>query len=228
MYVGMFSGIQMLIILISTVITIWAQAKIKSTYRRYSKIRNVNGVTGAAAAHGLMRTRNLTGVSIEKVAGQLTDHYDPRSQTLRLSDGVYQSDSIAAVAIAAHEVGHVMQHQQGYSPLKIRNSMVPVAGLGSKLAWPLVIFGLIFQFQPLIQWGIYMFAAVVLFQVVTLPVEINASRRALAALESGGYLQTDEMPGARKVLTSAALTYIAAAAVALLNLFRLLLLSRNR
>lgn len=228
MYMGMFSGIQMLIILISTVITIWAQAKIKSTYRRYSKIRNVNGVTGAAVAHGLMKNRNLTGVSIEKVAGQLTDHYDPRSQTLRLSDGVYQSDSIAAVAIAAHEVGHVMQHQNGYSPLKIRNSMVPVAGLGSKLAWPLVIFGLIFSFQPLIQWGIYLFAAVVLFQVVTLPVEINASRRALAALESGGYLQADEMPGAKKVLTSAALTYIAAAAVALLNLFRLLLLSRNR
>ena len=175
-----------------------------------------------------MQDRNLNGVSIEPIPGQLTDHYDPRSQTLRLSDGVYQSDSIAAVAIAAHEVGHVMQHQQGYSPLKIRNSLVPVAGLGSKLAWPLVIFGLILQFQPLIQWGIYLFAGVVLFQLITLPVEINASRRALVALESGGYLQADEMPGAKKVLTAAALTYIAAVAVALLNLFRMMLLSRDR
>lgn len=228
MYFGAFSGTQMLIILVSTILTIWAQSKVKSTYRRYSQVRNVNGVTGVATAHGLMKNHELTGVSIERVAGQLTDHYDPRSQTLRLSDGVYQSDSIAAVAIAAHEVGHVIQHQQGYYPLKFRNTLVPVAGFGSKLAWPLVIFGLIFSFQPLIQWGIYLFAAVVLFQVVTLPVEINASRRALAALESGGYLQTDEMPGAKKVLTAAALTYIAAAAVALLNLVRLLLLSRDR
>jgi Zn-dependent membrane protease YugP len=225
MYFG-FSGTHLLIILVSVIITGWAQLKVRKAYSTYQQMHTRRGLSGAQIAQSLLRGSDIHDVRVERTAGELTDHYDPRSKVLMLSDGVYGNTSVAAIGIAAHEVGHAIQDNQGFFPLAFRNSLVPVANLGSTLAWPLVIMGMLWG-NFLLDLGILLFAGAVLFQVVTLPVEINASRRALALLKEGGYLQGEELKGASSVLTAAALTYIAAAAVALLNLLRLFLLRRE-
>jgi len=205
---------------------LWAQAYVKSSFAKYSKIRARSGFTGRDAARTVLRSGELTDVRVEPIPGSLTDHFDPRSKIIRLSEPVYDADSIAALGIAAHEAGHALQHDAGYIPAAIRSAIVPVASLGSGAAMPLFFVGLIFHFQALQLFGIFLFAGVAVFQLVTLPVEFDASRRALRALASSGALAEDELPGARKVLTAAALTYIAALLQVLLTL--LYMISRRR
>ncbi len=206
------------------ILAIYAQTKVKSAYRKYSAVRNAHGLTGYQAAVELLRMNGISDVEVEEVPGELSDHYDPRTKTVRLSSMNYHSDSLAAVAVAAHEVGHVIQHATGYVPLQIRHAILPVTNLGSWMAFPLFFVGLIFSWPELMDLGIIFFTGVVLFHVVTLPVEFNASHRALLQLQSHGFLTTQEIGGAKKVLNAAALTYVAAATMALMNLIRLLLL----
>jgi len=222
-----FDSQHLIIILVSVIITGYAQYKVRSAYNKFKQIGSWRGLTGANIAQSLLRGSGIQDVAIEPIRGELTDHYDPRDKVLRLSEGIYNNYSIAAIGIAAHEVGHAIQHHVGFFPLSFRNTLVPVASLGSNLAWPLVIAALIFGNNFLLNIGIVLFAGAVIFHIITLPVEFDASRRALRLLEKGGYLQADELKGARKVLNAAALTYVAAAAVALLNLIRLLLISRD-
>ena len=181
-------------------------------------------MTGAKVASEILTMNNVNNVKIEEITGTLSDHYDPRKRLLRLSSGNYRGTSIAAIGVAAHEVGHAVQHARNYAPIQIRNLVVPVANFSSGLAWPLLILGFIMSIEPLIDAGILLFTGVVLFHLVTLPVEFNASSRALAAVQRGGYLESREVEGARKVLNAAALTYVAAAAVSVLQLIRLLIL----
>ena len=191
--------------------------------------RSASGMTGAQVAQRILDQNNVRGVRVEHVSGNLTDHYDPRTQTVNLSDAVYSSTSVAALGVAAHECGHVMQHETGYVPLKLRTALVPAANLGSQIGLPLVIIGLIFGLSnTFIAIGIWIFALAVLFQIVTLPVEFNASHRALVMLEQYGILGTDEVASSRKVLGAAAMTYVAAAASAVLQLLRLIMLGRRR
>lgn len=215
--------------IIGAVLSLMASGKVKSTYAKYSKVRSMSGMTGADAAARILSQAGLYGVRIERVEGNLTDHYDPRSKVLRLSNGVYGSNSIAAIGVAAHECGHAIQDQEAYGPLKFRNVLVPVASFGTQIAWPIILVGVLFASSRfLINTGIILFSLGVLFQLVTLPVEFNASNRAIAVLESGGMLYGDEVKGARKVLNSAALTYVAAAAASILSLLRLVLLFGGR
>ena len=219
--------------------TIWAQSKVKSTYARFSKMGNRRGLTGADVAQAILRDESITltddplsytgapACSLESTPGHLTDHYDPRSRTLRLSEDVYHGQSVAALGIAAHEVGHAIQHARLYSPLMMRNVVYPVCRLGTTLAWPLLILGLI-AFPPLLKLAVIMFTLAVFFTVLTLPVEFNASSLAMRALASGGYLDAEELDGARKVLSAAALTYVAAAAMAVVQLLRVVLLAGRR
>ncbi len=217
-----------ILVLIGVLLCVAASAKVKSAFAKYSRVRSLSGMTGAQAAEQLLRREGIYDVRIEHIRGNMTDHYDPRTKTLRLSDTVYGSSSIAAVGVAAHECGHALQHARGYVPLSIRTALVPVANFGSSLAWPVFIAGLIFSFGPLLNLGILLFTAAVLFQVVTLPVEFNASSRALRLLESNGILYGDEVRGTRKVLSAAALTYVASVAASLLQLLRLILLAGGR
>ncbi|MGQ9559318.1 MAG: zinc metallopeptidase [Candidatus Oleimicrobiaceae bacterium] len=209
-------------------LALYAQYKVRSTYERFSQIRAAAGLTGAQVASRLLRASHLDNVSVEETSGTLSDHYDPAKRVLRLSSGVYHSDSIAALGVAAHETGHAQQHATGYLPLRLRHSIVPLASFGSSLAIPLFLVGLLMSIPALMTFGILLFSGAVLFQVVTLPVEFDASRRALAQLQSGGFLREDEVRKARQVLSAAALTYIAATAVALVHLLRLLMLRRAR
>lgn len=213
------------LVLIGAVLCIWAQARVKSTYSRYAKVMSRTGMTGAQAAQRILQMSGIYDVRIEHVGGELTDHYDPTHKVLRLSDTVYGASSVAAIGVAAHECGHAVQHDKGYAPLKFRSALVPVANIGSKAGIPLIILGAILGMnQTLIHIGIWVFALAVLFQVVTLPVEFNASGRALAMLGDYGMLDREEVGGCRKVLRAAALTYVAAAASAILQLLRLVLL----
>ncbi len=215
-------------------VAMWAQVRVKSTFARYSKVPARSGMSGASAARAILRGAGL-GVEVEPIAGQLTDHYDPRKRKLRLSEGVYGSNSLAALGVAAHEAGHAIQHSAGYAPMAIRSFFVPVASIGSHAAMPLFFIGMFLSYgsrqlpfgQLLMTIGIIVFAAVVVFQLVTLPVEINASRRAMALLTSQGIIGEDEAPAARKVLTAAALTYVAAALMAMLQLVYMILRSRR-
>ena len=207
---------------------IWAQAKVNGAYQKYSRVMSRSGITAAEAAHRLLRQNGNTRVNVEKVAGQLTDHYDPRSETLRLSDGVYHSSSLAALGIAAHEAGHAMQKFEDYAPMRLRNAIVPVVQIGSRLYMPLFIMGLIFSWEPLLNVGIIAFALTLIFSLITLPVEFDASRRALKMLSAGGYLTETELGGAKQVLTAAALTYVASFVSAAMQLLRLLVLARRR
>lgn len=217
------------LVLIGAILCLYAQARVSSAYSKYSKVRSRSGLTGAQAAQKILDLSGIYDVRIEHVGGSLTDHYDPANKVLRLSDSVYGSASIAAIGVAAHECGHAVQHQQGYAPLKIRSALVPAANIGSKAGIPLIILGaLLGMNQVLIQIGIWVFALAVLFQVVTLPVEFNASGRALAMLGDYGMMAQDEVGGCRKVLKAAALTYVAAAASAILQLLRLVLLFGRR
>lgn len=209
------------------ILTCIASAKVNSTFAKYNKVRCMTGMTGAQAAERVLHAAGIYDVRIEHVSGKLTDHYNPRDKVLRLSDSTYASASVAAVCVAAHECGHAVQDQQHYGPLVLRSTLVPAANLGSQLSWPIFLAGLLFSIQPLLTAGIILFSLAVLFQLVTLPVEFNASSRALKILDSTGMLGSQEMTGARKVLRAAAMTYVAALASSLLQLLRLILLSRR-
>jgi len=220
-----------LLMIPALILAVWAQARVRSAYGRYSTVRTRAGITGAQVALQIMRASNVNQVRIEPVPGEMTDHYDPTKKVLRLSEGVYDGTSIAALGIAAHEVGHAIQDAQGYAPMKLRALIYPVSNLGSTLAFPLVFIGLIFNSAYsswLISLGIWFFTAAVAFTLVTLPVEFDASRRAVKALSTGGFMSDEELAGVRKVLGAAAMTYVAAAASALLQLLRLIMIARSR
>ena len=219
------------LVLIGVVLSLLAQAKVNTTFSKYSRVGNVRRMTGAEAAQRILHDAGVYDVRVEHIAGNLTDHFDPRTKVLRLSDAVYGQASVAAIGVAAHECGHAIQHARGYAPLKLRSMLVPVANFGAKIAWPLIIFGLFITGESsllLINLGIIAFLGSVLFQVVTLPVEFNASNRAIQILGNAGMLQNDELRGARKVLNAAALTYVASAATAILQLLRIFLLVGGR
>ena len=218
----------MLLLIPGIILAFYAQTKVKSTFERYSKVISVKKTTGAEVARAILDSEGLEDVNVEMIGGNLSDHYDPRQKVLRLSPEVHRGSSLASLGVAAHETGHAIQHATGYWPLNIRHGLVPVANFGSKLAFPLFIIGLLFASPGLTKLGIYMFSAVVLFQLVTLPVEFNASKRAIAILEGQGYITSSEVAGTKSVLDAAALTYVAAALVGLLSLLRLILLSRGR
>lgn len=220
-----------ILVLIGVVLSLLASAKVKSTFARYSKVRSYSGMTGREAAEQILHRNGIYDVQVIHIAGNLTDHYDPRNKTLALSDPVYNSTSVSAIGVAAHECGHAVQHDVGYLPLSIRGALVPVANFGSTLSWPLILIGLFINGQMsavLINFGILLFTAAVLFQIVTLPVEFNASHRAVKALGTTGMLREDEVKGVRSVLTAAALTYVASAAAMILQLLRLLILTGGR
>ena len=231
MYYPMFYDPTYILVMIGVVICLLASAKMNSTFSKYSRVRSHSGMTGKEAAEALLHREGIYDVRVEYVAGSLTDHYDPRSKVLRLSDATYQQTSVAAIGVAAHECGHAIQHARGYAPLSIRSVLVPVANFGSSIAWPLIIIGLIMNSQTsqlFLNLGVIAFSMAVLFQIVTLPVELNASRRALKILGNTGMLYPDEVRETRKVLTAAALTYIAGAASAILQLLRLIMISNSR
>jgi len=224
----MFYDPTFILVLPALLLALYAQVKVKSTFARYLQDRSYVGLTGAQVARQILNANGLHNVSVERVGGELTDHYDPRSETVRLSPQVYDGTSVAAVGVAAHEVGHAVQHARGYVPLGLRTSLFPVAAVGSQMAFPLFMLGFLFSMDVLMLVGIWFFIAALAFQLITLPVEFNASRRALAALQSGGYLTQAEVPKAKAVLSAAALTYVAAVAVAASQLIRLLFLRGQR
>ncbi len=226
-----------ILVLIGAVLCIWASSRVNSTYHKYARMYCHSGMTGAQAAQRILQMSGINDVQIQHVSGELTDHYDPSKKVLRLSDSVYDSRSVAAIGVAAHECGHAVQHQKGYLPLKIRSALVPAANIGSRLGLPLVILGLVLGvgfelpgggYFSLAQIGIWVFSLAVLFQIVTLPVEFNASGRALKMLGSYGIMSQDEVDDCKRVLGAAALTYVAAAASSILQLLRLVLLTGNR
>jgi len=211
------------------ILALWAQSKVHRTYARFSEIRSASGLTGADVARRILNLNGLTGVEVEAVPGNLTDHYDPRSRTVRLSEGIYRHGSVAALGIAAHEVGHAVQHAQGYAALKLRHALLLPAQFGSNLAIPFFFVGLIFSsMKILMDIGIFLFLGALVFQLITLPVEFDASRRALAMLRGTGLMMDNEVADARKVLNAAAWTYVAAVAMAVSQLLRLLLLRSSR
>lgn len=218
----------MILAFLGLILTMIASAKVKSTFAKYDRVRSMAGLTGAEAAERVLHTAGIYDVQIRHVRGNLTDHYDPRNKTLNLSDSTYASRSIAAVCVAAHECGHAVQDQKHYGPLVLRATLVPAANIGSQLSWPIFFLGILMSMQPLMMAGIVLFSLAVLFQLVTLPVEFNASSRALQVLENTGMLGSQEMTGARKVLRAAAMTYVAALASSMLQLLRLILLARGR
>lgn len=217
-----------ILVILAAVISLIASARVKSTYAKYSRVLSARGITAEQAAEQILHGAGIGQVPVMQVAGNLTDHYDPRSQTLALSQTVYGSNSVAAIGVAAHECGHAIQDAENYMPIRIRNTIVPVVNFGSKLSWPLMLIGLIMAYDPLVLAGIWMFGLVVAFQVITLPVEFNASRRAVRILEERGILGSEELKGAKKVLSAAAMTYVAAAVGSLLQLARLLLIRNSR
>lgn len=224
----LFYDSSIIIIIPAILLSLWAQAKVKSAFARYKEVKSSLGYTGADAARALLDSSGLFDVPIEVIGGSLTDHYDPRTRTMRLSQEVYYGNSIASIGVAAHETGHAIQDQNGYAPLKFRIAMVPVVNFGQSFSWILFIIGIFMGFAPLVNFGIVLFSAVVLFQLITLPVEMDASRRAINILEGRGILAGDELYGAKKVLNAAALTYLAAALTAILQLVRLLVIANNR
>lgn len=218
----------LILVVPALLLAIWAQVQVKTTYRKYSRVPNSRGMTGAYAAQAVLNFYGITDVRIERVSGNLTDNYDPRSKVIRLSDGVYNSSTVAAIGIACHEAGHAAQHAENYAPIKIRNAIIPVCNIGSTIGIPLALIGWIFSFSILIYVGLGLYAAVFIFQVATLPVEFNASRRAIKVIDETQLLRDDEIGGAKKVLAAAAMTYVASMIVSLANLLRLLLRFSNR
>lgn len=214
-----------LILIPAILFALWAQFRVKNTYAKYS--REFAGLTGAEAARMVLEMNGVNDVTIEPIAGELTDHFDPKTNTIRLSKGVYNVTSVAAVGIAAHEAGHAVQYAVGYSPIKLRTAIIPVTQIGSTLSWPILLVGLLLGSETLAMIGVLLFCAVVLFQLVTLPVEFNASNRALDTLGASGYLQEEQLNGAGKVLRAAAMTYVAALAQALAQLLRLLMIANR-
>lgn len=219
------------LVIIGAVICMVASARVNTTFKKYNKVRSFSGMTGAEAAERVLHSAGIYDVTVQRVAGNLTDHYDPRTKTVNLSESVYGSSSVAAVGVAAHECGHAIQHSERYAPLVIRHALVPIANISSTLAWPLILIGLLFSRGSAELWinaGIILFSMAVLFQLVTLPVEFNASRRALRTLHSDNILTEEELQGTRKVLKSAALTYVAGAAATILQLLRIILLTGGK
>lgn len=223
----------LVIVLPCVLLSLWASARVNSTFKKYSKQMSMRHITGADAAMRVLRMSGVQGVRIERISGNLTDHYDPKANVIRLSDGVYDNASTAAIGVACHEAGHSVQYAEGYSPIKLRAAIIPITNIGSKLAMPLILLGILFSAMgslsyTLVYIGIACFSLSVLFQLITLPVEFDASRRALRAIEQTGLLTDEEQKGARKTLTAAAMTYVAALAVALAQLLRLILLFGGR
>lgn len=216
------------LVLIGAVISMIASAKVKSTYAKYGKVGSHGGMTATEAARTILDNAGLRHVRIERISGDLTDHYSPNEMVLRLSDTTINSTSIAAIGVAAHECGHAIQHSEHYAPLTIRNTIVPVVNLGSRLSWPMILLGLLFSISGLLDLGILFFSFSLLFQIITLPVEFNASSRALRILDQSNMLYDEELKGARKVLSAAAMTYVAAAIASLLSLLRLIILFGGR
>lgn len=228
-YYGYYFDPTYILIIIAAIISLIAQWRVNSAFSKYSRVASMSGMTGAQAARMILQSNGINDVSVQRISGKLTDHYNPSTKVLNLSESVYGSTSAAAIGVAAHECGHAIQHARGYFPLSLRTALVPVANIGSQLSWVFIIVGAILSFnQTLITIGIIMFSAAVLFQLVTLPVEFNASARALEQLESNGILYRDEVSQTRKVLSAAALTYVAAAATAILQLLRLIILFGGR
>ena len=218
-----------LILVVPTIIiAIIAQNKVTTTFRKYSKQKSTMGFTAAEVTRRILDSNGLYNVALERVSGNLTDHYDPRTNVIRLSDSVYDSNSVAAIGVAAHEAGHAVQHAEKYLPIKIRNSIVPIANFGSSFAPILIILGIIFSFEPIVWIGIILYSAIAIFQLVTLPVEFNASSRALNTLGAMAILSDEELEGSKKVLSAAAMTYVAALITTLANLLRFILLTRGR
>lgn len=221
------------LVLPAVLFSLWASAKVNSTFKKYSKVHNLRGITGAQAARTVLDANGLRNVSIEHVSGKLTDHYDPKSNVIRLSDSVYSSTSTAAIGVACHEAGHAVQHAENYAPVKIRTAIVPITNIGSRLSTPLIILGLLLSsfgsiYLQIAYLGIICFCSCVVFQLVTLPTEFNASSRALKAIESSYLLTDDEQKGAKKVLSAAAMTYVAALAVSIMQLLRLVIMVSGR
>lgn len=220
-----------ILVVIGAVICMIASARVKGTFNKYSQLRSMSGMNGAQVAQRVLQAAGIYDVQVRHVSGSLTDHYDPRTRTVNLSDPVYNATSVAALGVAAHECGHAIQHAKSYAPLSIRSALVPIANFGSMLAWPVILIGLFFNTRSsglIIDIGILLFSAAVLFQLVTLPVEFDASRRALVMLRTQGILADDELKYTRRVLKSAALTYVASAAAAILQLLRIILITNGR
>lgn len=218
-----------ILVIIGVVLSLIASARVKSTFAKYSRVRSMSGCTGAEAAQKILQYSGIYDVKVERIDGELTDHYDPRNKVLKLSQNVYGSTSVAAIGVAAHECGHAIQHAKDYAPLKVRSAMVPVVNFSSFISWPIIIFGIIAGGnQFLLNLGIILFSAVVIFQLVTLPVEFNASKRAVQILGNSGMLYNQEVEQTRKVLGAAALTYVAGAAATILQLLRLIILFGGR
>ena len=220
-----------ILVVIGAVICMIAAARVKGTFNKYSQLRSMSGMNGAQVAQRVLQAAGIYDVQVRHVSGSLTDHYDPRTKTVNLSDPVYNATSVAALGVAAHECGHAIQHAKSYAPLSIRSALVPIANFGSMLAWPVILIGLLFNTRSsglIIDIGILLFSAAVLFQLVTLPVEFDASRRALVMLRTQGILADDELKYTRRVLKSAALTYVASAAAAILQLLRIILITNGR
>ena len=217
-----------ILILPAFLISLIAQIKVSSTFSKFSKTINMSGLTGAAAAKKVLLSHGVTNVTVERVGGNLTDHFDPRTNVIRLSDSVYDSTSVAAVGVAAHEAGHAVQYAQGYTPIKIRNTILPVVNFGSRFSFIAILLGIVFASDLLITAGIILFSFATLFQIITLPVELNASKRAMQTIRGQALLSDDEAVGAKKVLTAAAMTYVAAVIMSIAQLLRLLLLNRRR
>lgn len=214
----------LLFLLPALLLSLWAEARVSGSYRKYGAVRNVRGMTGAEAAMAVLRYHGVTGVGVAPTRGTLTDHYDPRSNTIYLSEGVYASPSIAAVGIAAHEAGHAVQYAEGYGPIRLRSAILPVCSFGSRFSFVALMLGLVLYSQSLLLLGIVLFSLAALFQLITLPVEFNASRRAVETIEGGGFLTEEESRGAKRVLSSAALTYVAALLTSIAQLLRYLLI----
>lgn len=218
----------MVLLIPAFILSLYAQYKVKSTYRKYAQVPSAWGRSGAVVAKDIMQRNQLYDLDLVEGEGTLSDHYDPRSKTVVLSPENFRGTSIAALSVAAHEVGHAIQHKTGYAPLQWRHSILPAANIGSNLAFPLFLIGLFMSIEPLMQAGIILFSGVVIFQLITLPVEFNASAKGIKILKNGGYLSPNEVPMAKKVLSAAAMTYVAATAVALIHLLRLIILSQSR
>ncbi|AGK97314.1 zinc metallopeptidase [Clostridium pasteurianum] len=223
----MFFDRTFILLIPAIIISIWAQAKVSSTFEKYTRIRNRNGYTGSEVARMILDAAGLRDIPIEIIPGKLTDHYDPSNRVMRLSPEVFHGDSVSAIGVAAHESGHAIQHKEHYAPLEIRNSIVPVVNFSSGVSWIIFFLGMIFSIPILARVGVILFAAVVVFQLITLPVEFNASNRAVNILESRAILMGEEVKGAKEVLSAAAMTYVAAALMAVLNLIRLIAISRR-
>jgi Zn-dependent membrane protease YugP len=223
-----FDSTYFILVIPAILFSLWAQGRVKSTYAKYSQVRSMRAISGSEAVQSILRENNLYDVRIGRVAGSLTDHFDPRTGIINLSETVYDNTSVAAIGVAAHETGHALQYAENYLPAKLRMAMVPVTQFGANLSMPLILIGFFMQRQPLINFGLILYSLMFLFQLVTLPVEFNASNRALRAIQAGGILSDTELEGTRKVLGAAALTYVAAMLTSLASLLRLLILFGGR